>query len=966
MTTCGSLHCKWPALHGTDSCWSHTSPLAQKAFAAATSRLSGTQHNYCAHGADFLDIVLESVNFTNKSEFIQARFTGAVLRDVTFHDADLTAIDFRGARLFGVTFTDCKLTSANFEGAELESCTFRSGDARQSTFSRARFAAETSFVSIALHETSFEACSFAGRTTYRDCRAPAVRFTHARAVSIEFQNCELDRSDFREVVFDRKEHGPLFKGPQEGERRLGSLTNCDFRGAILQVPSDQAARHTFRSISLRGSTFSGAHMDRCVFSGAGNKKKTEATSCNFEDADLDGAEFHDIDLSGSSYSGCALKDTKFCNATISGARLENMVAVQVVFANTTAKAALFTSCILEDCAINGGAFDGADFSRSSVSSVTLHAESMKGCGFRGTHFKGVSFSGDFSEAAFDQATFTTSTIQAKTKFEGAVFRGVDWRQVAAHGQNFDRADFREADLHYADFTSATLKEAQLAGANVTGAKFDCATMRNADLTDLVTDTTDPPTPNGGAAVNGTASFRRANLRAAVLRRSRLRGADLTQALLSGVVAEDADLVGATLCGADLSNAVFDRCTFADRSDSEQVRVASMCGVTATGASFVAACFAGVRLAGVKMEDANLQNAVLRHAKVLDAKSKDGTHSWASSFNGARLIGTVGPIEIDAEQEGNRNACDTCQMEPQRGRGRFRHAYISATEYLLSDRDSGIDGLPRDWASFREWINGDKKPPSNGAAVVVTCTSRPDASPPSDSTDGHTGDYPRAQSLRPSDPADPGDEARASWVAWKNNFSSLGWYDLQSECFVEEQLTCSPRMRLLHELKTPLLQDIASMSVFSLLLVAVLLLCGGTYFVIDGFARAPQFLVVIVGILLILRAAPLLRPLLYVLHGFGERPQRIFLNAVAALGIFGLSFLLVSTFSSAHGVVHSNGTALDNPWDALYFGAVTFTTLGYGDYTPYGLSRLLAGCESFTGLLMAALFVTALARRTSGR
>jgi hypothetical protein len=42
---------------------------------------------------------------------------------------------------------------------------------------------------------------------------------------------------------------------------------------------------------------------------------------------------------------------------------------------------------------------------------------------------------------------------------------------------------------------------------------------------------------------------------------------------------------------------------------------------------------------------------------------------------------------------------------------------------------------------------------------------------------------------------------------------------------------------------------------------------------------------------------------------------------------------------------------------LYFSVVTFTTLGYGDYYPYGLSRPMAALEALTGYLILGTLVS---------
>ena len=50
---------------------------------------------------------------------------------------------------------------------------------------------------------------------------------------------------------------------------------------------------------------------------------------------------------------------------------------------------------------------------------------------------------------------------------------------------------------------------------------------------------------------------------------------------------------------------------------------------------------------------------------------------------------------------------------------------------------------------------------------------------------------------------------------------------------------------------------------------------------------------------------------------------------------------------------------------LYFSAVTFTTLGYGDIQPASpVAQALASIESFLGALLMALLVFVLGRQTA--
>ncbi len=54
-----------------------------------------------------------------------------------------------------------------------------------------------------------------------------------------------------------------------------------------------------------------------------------------------------------------------------------------------------------------------------------------------------------------------------------------------------------------------------------------------------------------------------------------------------------------------------------------------------------------------------------------------------------------------------------------------------------------------------------------------------------------------------------------------------------------------------------------------------------------------------------------------------------------------------------GAGQLNGSAANSWLSCLYFSAETYTSLGFGDLTPVGPVRLLAGTEALNGLLLIA-------------
>lgn len=76
-----------------------------------------------------------------------------------------------------------------------------------------------------------------------------------------------------------------------------------------------------------------------------------------------------------------------------------------------------------------------------------------------------------------------------------------------------------------------------------------------------------------------------------------------------------------------------------------------------------------------------------------------------------------------------------------------------------------------------------------------------------------------------------------------------------------------------------------------------------------------------------------------------------------LDIQGLSISNVSDqkIVTLTGCIRKNEESeIKHLFDYLYFSLVTFTTLGYGDFHPVGILKILAGIEAFLGVLFAAM------------
>ena len=110
----------------------------------------------------------------------------------------------------------------------------------------------------------------------------------------------------------------------------------------------------------------------------------------------------------------------------------------------------------------------------------------------------------------------------------------------------------------------------------------------------------------------------------------------------------------------------------------------------------------------------------------------------------------------------------------------------------------------------------------------------------------------------------------------------------------------------------------------------------------------------------MRTPPDEKPLVFI-----DRVHFGWLGVAAALALLLFAALYFGAGMYSQGLVPTYGGNLptSNFSDCLYFSAITFSSLGYGDFRPVGISRLFASLEVFIGLAFLGI---AIAKLSSAR
>jgi hypothetical protein len=100
--------------------------------------------------------------------------------------------------------------------------------------------------------------------------------------------------------------------------------------------------------------------------------------------------------------------------------------------------------------------------------------------------------------------------------------------------------------------------------------------------------------------------------------------------------------------------------------------------------------------------------------------------------------------------------------------------------------------------------------------------------------------------------------------------------------------------------------------------------------------------------------------------YATSPVRVLVNGILTILTFGVLYHLINTFLPALGSIESTLPANINHchdfWNSLYYSAITFFTIGYGDYFPVGFLKFAAAFEGFSGVFLMSYFTVAFVRK----
>lgn len=100
--------------------------------------------------------------------------------------------------------------------------------------------------------------------------------------------------------------------------------------------------------------------------------------------------------------------------------------------------------------------------------------------------------------------------------------------------------------------------------------------------------------------------------------------------------------------------------------------------------------------------------------------------------------------------------------------------------------------------------------------------------------------------------------------------------------------------------------------------------------------------------------------------YATAPVRVLGNAVFTIFLYGLIYYIFTAYMSSIGAVQTtlpdNLNHAKDLGNSFYYSAITFLTIGYGDYFAHGFLKFVAACEGFSGVFLMSYFTVAFVRK----
>ena len=436
-----------------------------------------------------------TLKFVKNRVFSGRLFQNTKFDDWVFYNCNFDKVDFRNSSLRSVQFIKCSYNRVSWEHSDLENSKFLSDKScidfkQEDNFNVFKDLIDNENLQIVKDLESNSGIL----SSFRRCNLSSVTFEHqnlsdsdfseADLSDSSFENCTLDHCCFNSIRFiggngDSSTNKTLFG---EGVSLVfADFSGTNLKGLVFSKCKSLEAVNFSRS-DLAGARFSGESEEKLMSLYRSRFDHARLVKVTFEHCEIDSASFIGGDLQNIIFKGkkTSAKSADFSNAYLPGCKAENI----------DFRAAKFSNAFIESDELNGSSdFSGADlrsadFINAALVGVRFDRANLECAIFDSALFRNKDnkknnceeededdddddkINNDDENIKPKAMTFLKSNLK-KSSFRNVSLNKYNFIECELEDANFDKSDLEYASFFGGDLNSCSFNECYLCGAQFT-------------------------------------------------------------------------------------------------------------------------------------------------------------------------------------------------------------------------------------------------------------------------------------------------------------------------------------------------------------------------------------------------------------------------------------------------------------------------------------------------------------------
>ncbi|WPX97976.1 pentapeptide repeat-containing protein [Candidatus Fokinia crypta] len=420
----------------------------------------------------------------------KSNFSTVTGKEINLEKCNLEDSVFQSAKLLKFTATDSELKGVNFNKIDCDDFVLKSATLKNlenANFQDAKVK-DARIMNYELSNLSFQNLSASSikienSLKEQECKCLNMNFDKSKIDTLEFQNCTLNGTAFKEANIKNLKIGSINESLVDCKKIKidnSSIQNLEFQNCALDelhIKGTEQLMHIENFSVVGGNkkmTFSEAKLEKVAI------QNMQVSDCDMNSAifdqvkienfqavqkkeeiipDLSKLKFNDTTFNSCNIENCKLTESVFTNVEVGELNIKSNIKDQFL----EGKEIKFEKALLRNMTL-----DKCDLSSSSFSKTTIKNPIWTNSKLENSTFNDVTIEG----GKFTEVSFSNASFKGKTKFKDIVFTNCDLSNCDLEALEFENVTFENCKMPNAKLSDGKYQNVKFKKCNLEGA--DCS------------------------------------------------------------------------------------------------------------------------------------------------------------------------------------------------------------------------------------------------------------------------------------------------------------------------------------------------------------------------------------------------------------------------------------------------------------------------------------------------------------